>query len=1063
MPLRGDVDHIPLSHILQGLRLNGQEGVLRLEGPSLKRRVRVLSIGLRPLNFSREVPDLLKEVVLKQKILKESQFQNILSTWVPGSLCAGDFLVRRGVLTPALVQDQICHQLENSLQELFATPGLKYEFSVEDEPGPYEMFDPKDLGEMLIYDVNGLLMEAMRQADEQGRFGAEIRSQNEVFALSRPATIKSDQFQIPAEHWKELKPLLNGECTVGQIIRSTTLSSFEVYQAIYQLKARGFLTPLTPDAKKGLADRLRRSLRTEDAASILRSILDDDPKDHETRHKLIAVLEKTRAANDEVIANYTYLAEAVQTDDPARCREYIDKVLALDPRHLRALRLAFRLAKASEDHKEAIAISRTVLAAAHTPSTRAEAIDLAREILKSYPEEAFIYHDLAEVYAADSEIGAAVDCLRSAAEIHASQRDLVRLRKTRERILQLNPAEHRHIRELASLERRLSRSPRQPLRLVAFASLAGAILTIAIVLGSHEFYARTAFAEVRRGVDVQKAYGRPDSAREDLKAFLRAFPATTVAYSAQSLLAEVEVLVRKADEDAKNAMDARKIAAEESFARAKMALAANEYEKALAILDRLDYRALDRQLSAEARDVRVFLTRYFGDADELARLAADAERAGQMARSHQHLRELIAKYPHATKARGVLLPIEISSRPMGATVIVDGMRVGQTPIVLKLPPGRTPDLALSRPGYDLWRLLGSQEGDADFNPLASHRLAVTLVKRTEWTLEAGGSVETVPAVREEDVIFGTRNGDVVCVRQADATQRWRFRVPGNMDVAGGVGLWNDVVYFGSYDGKVYALDAATGAAVLPPVTATDELWPVKAALSEAGEDGLVVANVDSRALVAIHLRTGERRWRWGAGADQILGQPQARDRHVYVPTARGDLLELQVATGAVRRRLPLGNALQVPGTLAEGRYYAVTADRVLRALSLTSGSVEWTQETGDAAADAPAVAGDHVVLALTSGVVLGLAVDGEPRWKTSLGDEGAGGAAPLIAAGKLLLATRRGSLVCLDLGTGQKIWDYAAAGTREKEPRGFLARGVESGGLFFVGSEDHTLYCLSAE
>ena len=44
MALHGDVDQIPLSHILQGLLLNGQEGLLKLQGKSLERKVHVLSL-----------------------------------------------------------------------------------------------------------------------------------------------------------------------------------------------------------------------------------------------------------------------------------------------------------------------------------------------------------------------------------------------------------------------------------------------------------------------------------------------------------------------------------------------------------------------------------------------------------------------------------------------------------------------------------------------------------------------------------------------------------------------------------------------------------------------------------------------------------------------------------------------------------------------------------------------------------------------------------------------------------------------------------------------------------
>ena len=99
MAFRGDIAQIPLSNILQALMMNGQEGILTLESDGFQARLFILQIGIRPLNYETETPDLLKRVVLKQKLLTESQFQNIFSTWVPGSSHPGDFLISRRILS----------------------------------------------------------------------------------------------------------------------------------------------------------------------------------------------------------------------------------------------------------------------------------------------------------------------------------------------------------------------------------------------------------------------------------------------------------------------------------------------------------------------------------------------------------------------------------------------------------------------------------------------------------------------------------------------------------------------------------------------------------------------------------------------------------------------------------------------------------------------------------------------------------------------------------------------------------------------------------------------------
>ena len=67
------------------------------ESEAFRARLFILQIGIRPLNYDKDAPDLLKHIVLKQKLLTESQFQNIFSTWVPGSSHPGDFLINRRI------------------------------------------------------------------------------------------------------------------------------------------------------------------------------------------------------------------------------------------------------------------------------------------------------------------------------------------------------------------------------------------------------------------------------------------------------------------------------------------------------------------------------------------------------------------------------------------------------------------------------------------------------------------------------------------------------------------------------------------------------------------------------------------------------------------------------------------------------------------------------------------------------------------------------------------------------------------------------------------------------
>jgi eukaryotic-like serine/threonine-protein kinase len=78
----------------------------------------------------------------------------------------------------------------------------------------------------------------------------------------------------------------------------------------------------------------------------------------------------------------------------------------------------------------------------------------------------------------------------------------------------------------------------------------------------------------------------------------------------------------------------------------------------------------------------------------------------------------------------------------------------------------------------------------------------------KWKFHTDGRVISSPAVANGLVYVGSTDGNLYAVDLESGTQKWKFetkvRVTSSPAVNGGV------VYFGSYDGKFYAVAAASG-------------------------------------------------------------------------------------------------------------------------------------------------------------------------------------------------------------------------------------------------------------
>jgi outer membrane protein assembly factor BamB len=79
-----------------------------------------------------------------------------------------------------------------------------------------------------------------------------------------------------------------------------------------------------------------------------------------------------------------------------------------------------------------------------------------------------------------------------------------------------------------------------------------------------------------------------------------------------------------------------------------------------------------------------------------------------------------------------------------------------------------------------------------------------------WSESHSAAVTATPAVTEENVYYGTRDGDLIARSVSDGFEQWRFTTPEDA-ISSPVVVADGTVYFGCNDSRVYAVDAESGA------------------------------------------------------------------------------------------------------------------------------------------------------------------------------------------------------------------------------------------------------------
>jgi len=169
------------------------------------------------------------------------------------------------------------------------------------------------------------------------------------------------------------------------------------------------------------------------------------------------------------------------------------------------------------------------------------------------------------------------------------------------------------------------------------------------------------------------------------------------------------------------------------------------------------------------------------------------------------------------------------------------------------------------------------------------------------TLETG--IHSSPTVVDGVVYFGSQDYNLYAVDADTGTKLWEFRANSYVDSSPAV--VDGIVYFGSNDGNFYALYAETGM----------ELWSFRTGKanqpSPAVANGMVFFGSDNYKFYALDARTGEKLWEYKADGP-IISSPAVVNGIVYFSTVNDYVYALQASNGRFRLQAMINGTASSP-------------------------------------------------------------------------------------------------------------------------------------------------------
>lgn len=162
-------------------------------------------------------------------------------------------------------------------------------------------------------------------------------------------------------------------------------------------------------------------------------------------------------------------------------------------------------------------------------------------------------------------------------------------------------------------------------------------------------------------------------------------------------------------------------------------------------------------------------------------------------------------------------------------------------------------------------------------------------------------------------------------------------------------LVKGVLYFGSWDRHVYAMDAKTQK-VLWSYETDDEVNS-----SGAHAAGIVYFATDGGTLYALDARSGRLRWRFDEGREYFYATPTVAYGRVFIGNTDGTLYAFGATTGHLLWAQHAGTYIYSAAAVWRNTVYVGSYDSNLYAFNAATGDLKWRFESGSVIHGAPTV------------------------------------------------------------------------------------------------------------
>ncbi len=314
-----------------------------------------------------------------------------------------------------------------------------------------------------------------------------------------------------------------------------------------------------------------------------------------------------------------------------------------------------------------------------------------------------------------------------------------------------------------------------------------------------------------------------------------------------------------------------------------------------------------------------------------------------------------------------------------------------------------------------------------------------------WDFTCNDEVRSSPCIGHDIVFIGSYDQHVYAIDAKTGKREWAFKTDGG--VSSSPAIWQDLVIVGSEDGAVYGIDMRGG--MRRWIFRTEKA--VRS--SPRMQDRVVFIGSDDQNFYALDGLRGVLIWNYRSRMPFRSSATTSKD-DVFVGCDDSHVYCIEIRTTKVKWKQRTQQPVMSSPCYHDGIVYVGSLDTYVYAFDSESGTIIWKCRTGHYVYSSPIVVDEHVYVGSSDGMVYALErKKGRVVWKYDT--ESQVTSRPCYDNGRLYFGAVDNNIYCLDASSGKRMWKYETEGPVVSSP-------VVHNDIVYVGSMDHRVYALQA-